>query len=176
MAYLLFAENSAGNIRVQGINSTKNVWQDLVSYGEGQVFEFDLTDDILSSSLTLNADKTAVVNLQEGESIDTQIAFMEAEADLMRLEDTRKSRIKRVKSHTVEVLELIQWRSERAAELDAVDGGNVRQKKVAEWKQAARDMNNAKEAEIVALTTYDEIYAYDPDWKSEFYAANPIDF
>ena len=44
MAYLLFTENPVGNIRVQGINSTENVWEDLVSYGEGQVFEFDLTE------------------------------------------------------------------------------------------------------------------------------------
>lgn len=176
MAYLLFAENPVGNIRVQGVNLTENVWSDLVSYGEGWVFEFDLGEDILPSSLTLNADKTAVVNLQEGEDFDTQLAFAEAEADLIVLENKRASKIKRIKSHVLEVLESIEWRSERALELDTIDGGTSRQLKVAQWKQAARDMNNAKEAEVAALTTIAEIEAYDADWKPEFYAANPTNF
>ena len=57
-------------------------------------------------------------------------------------------------------------------------GWNVttRQTKVAAYRKAARDANNAHEALLNALTTDEEVAAFDPNWTKEFHAANPIDF
>ena len=59
-----------------------------------------------------------------------------------------------------------------------MEGPNVttRQAKVAAYRKAARDANNAREAELLALTELEDIEAFDTNWVPAFKEANTIDF
>jgi hypothetical protein len=140
-------------------------------------YDYDKTAEELDS-LTLNSDKTAVVNRFPGKTLEEQKVLLREEAIQNRIEIRRKDKRNNIKTYVKEVLEEIGWRQERAEELDELEGAGVktRQAKVAAYRQAARDANNAHELLLNPLTTEAEIEAFDADWRPAFYAANPIDF
>ena len=140
-------------------------------------YDYDKTAEEFDS-LTLNSDKTTVVNRFPGKTLEEQRVLLVEEIDAYRRDQRRKDKVNRIKSLIANVIEPIEWRADRAKDLDYLEGESVttRQKKVAVYRKAARDANNAHEALLNSLTTDEEVEAFDPDWTKEFHAANPIDF
>jgi len=140
-------------------------------------YDYDDTAEALDS-LTLDSDKTTVVNRFPGKTLEEQKVLIAEEGIQKRIDTIKKDKRNRIKVNVKEVLELVEWRQERAEELDALEGDGVttRQAKIAAWQQAARDANNAHELLLNPLTTEAELVAFDPEWKNDFCAANPIDF
>jgi enhancing lycopene biosynthesis protein 2 len=140
-------------------------------------YDYDKTAEELDS-LKLNSDKTAVVNRFPGKTLEEQRVLLVEEAEVYRRDQNRKDKVNRIKSLIADVIEPVEWRAERAKDLDNLEGENVttRQTKVAAYRKAARDANNAHEALLNSLTTDEEVTAFDPNWVPAFLAANPIDF
>ena len=140
-------------------------------------YDYDKTTEELDS-LTLNSDKTAVVNRFPGKTLEEQRVLLLEEIDAYRRDQRKKDKVNRIKSLIADVIENVEWRAERAKDLDYLEGENVttRQTKVAAYRKAARDANNAHEALLNSLTTPEEVEAFDADWRPAFHAANPIDF
>ena len=177
MAYIFFT-TEAGTI------VPKNIWDtealdsgDLMSGDYLVEYDFDpTTEEFLS--LALNDAKDTVVNRFAGKTKEEQQALLAEEAKQNRINSSKAVKVRRIKSLIADAIEPIEWRGERAEELDAIEGAGVttRQTKVAAYRKAARDANNAHEAALLALTEEDDIIAFDPNWVPAFQAANPIDF
>ena len=103
---------------------------------------------------------------------------MAEEAKQQRIGALKDLKVRRIKSLVQDAIEPIEWRAERAVELDFLEGANVttRQAKVAAYRKAARDANNAHEAALLALTEEEDVKDFDPNWVTAFKEANPIDF
>jgi len=177
MSYIFFT-TEAGTI------VPKNIW-DLNPF-EGEPLEsgdylveydFDSTNEEFLS-LTLNDAKDTVVNRFPGKTKEQQQELLAEEAKQQRIGAMKAVKVRRIKSLVADAIEPVEWRAERAAELDALDGANVttRQAKVAAYRKAARDANNAHEAALLALTEEADVEAFDPNWVTAFQEANPIDF
>ena len=176
MAYIFFT-TEAGTI------VPKNLW-DLNPF-EGEPLEsgdylveydFDSTSEEFLS-LSLNDAKDTVVNRFPGKTKEQQQELLAEEAKQQRIGALKALKVRRIKSLVQDAIEPIEWRAERAVELDSLEGANVttRQAKVAAYRKAARDANNAREAELLALTELEDIEAFDTNWVPAFKEANTID-
>ncbi len=178
MAFIYFITDPESEIVPNNIFESNPFDGEELSSGEYCV-EYDYDDTVEAlDSLTLDSNKTTVVNRFPGKTLEEQKVLLTEEAIQNRIDTFKKDKRHNIKRCVKEVLEEVEWRQERAEELDALegDGVNTRQAKIAAYRQAARDANNAHELLLNPLTTEAEIEAFDEDWKKDFYAANPIDF
>ena len=179
MAFIYFAKGP--NLELSPVNLFQDTnpfdGEELPSGEYCIEYDYDKTAEEFDS-LTLNSDKTAVVNRFPGKTLEEQRVLLVEEAKAARKKSLRTDKVNRIKALISDVIEPIEWRAERAKDLDFLEGENVttRQTKVAVYRKAARDANNAHEALLNALTTDEEVAAFDPNWTKEFHAANPIDF
>jgi hypothetical protein len=179
MAFIYFTEGPDSEL------SPVNIFQDTNPFDGEELpggeycieYDYDKTAEEFDS-LTLNSDKTAVVSRFPGKTLEEQRVLLSEEAKASRVKAIRTDKVNRIKSFIADVIEPIEWRAERAKDLDYLEGESVttRQTKVAVYRKAARDANNAHEALLNSLTTLEEVIAFDADWTKEFKAANPIDF
>jgi len=179
MAFIYFAEGPNSEISPFNLFEGANPFDgEELPAGEYCIeYDYDKTAEELDS-LTLNSDKTAVVNRFPGKTLEEQRALLVEEASALRRDQRRKDKVNRIKALIADVIEPIEWRAARAKDLDYLEGESVttRQTKVAVYRKAARDANNAHETLLNSLTTDEEVAAFDADWTKEFHAANPIDF
>lgn len=177
MSYIFFT-TEAGTIVPRNIWDTNPFEGEALESGDYIVeYDFDSTSEEFLS-LALNDAKDTVVNRFPGKTKEQQQELLAEEAKQFRISQYKETKVRRIKSLVADAIEPIEWRAERAAELDALDGANVttRQVKVAAYRKAARDANNAHEAALLALTEEADIQAFDPNWVTAFQEANPIDF
>ena len=177
MAYIFFS-TEGGNILPTNMWDTNPFEGESLDSGDYIVeYNFDPANEEISS-LTLNDAKDTVVNRFAGKTKEEQQALLLLEAEAYRITQLKTIKTTRIKSLISDAIEPVEWRGERAAELDSLEGEGVttRQKKVAAYRKAARDANNAHEVLLNNLTTEEDITAFDPNWVPAFLAANPIDF
>jgi len=179
MAFIYFVEGPTSELSPVRIFEGSNPFdgEELPSGEYCIEYDYDKTAEEFDS-LTLNSDKTAVVNRFPGKTLEEQRVLLLEEINAYNRDQRRKDKVSRIKALIADVIENVEWRAERAKDLDYLEGENVttRQTKVAAYRKAARDANNAHEALLNSLTTPEEVNAFDPDWRTEFNAANPIDF
>ncbi|MAD23972.1 MAG: hypothetical protein CMO44_07340 [Verrucomicrobiales bacterium] len=179
MAFIYFAEGPNSELLPVNLFQNMNPFdgEELPSGEYCIEYDYDKTAEELDS-LRLNSDQTAVVNRFPGKTLEEQRVLLFEEAKASRKKLLRTDKVNRIKALISDVIEPVEWRAERARDLDYLEGENVttRQKKVAVYRKAARDANNAHEALLNSLTTVEEVIAFDPDWTKEFFANNPIDF
>jgi len=177
MAFIYFVTVGTTTEPTKVYESNPFVGEELSSGVYCVEYDYDDTVEALDS-LTLDSDKTTVVNRFPGKTLEEQKVLLTEEALQKRIDTLKKDKLNSIKRCVKEVLAKVEWRQERAEELDALEGDGVttRQAKIAAWKGAARAANNAHELLLNPLTTEAEIVAFDEDWKKDFYAANPIDF
>jgi|TARA_B100001741_G_scaffold236305_1_gene197291 hypothetical protein len=177
MAHIFFT-TEAGVIKPKNIWDLKPFEDETLESGDYLVeYDFDPTvEEFLS--LSLNDAKDTVVNRFPGKTLAEQKALLAEETKAERIALVKDVKTRRIKSLVADAIEPVEWRAERAIELDAIEGDGVttRQAKVAAYRKAARDANNAHEAALLALTEEEDIVAFDPNWVPAFQAANPIDF
>ena len=177
MSYIFFT-TEAGTIVPRNIWDTNPFEGEALESGDYIVeYDFDSTSEEFLS-LTLNDAKDTVVNRFPGKTLAEQRALLAEETKQVRIAMLKDVKTRRIKSYVADAIEPVEWRAERAVELDAIEGDGVttRQVKVATYRKAARDANNAHEAALLALTEEEDIEAFDPNWVDAFQAANPIDF
>ena len=140
-------------------------------------YNFDPTNEEFLS-LSLNDAKDTVVNRFTGKTKEEQQALLSEEAKAIRINQLKIHKTEKIKSLISDAIEPVAWRGERAKELDSLEGEGVttRQTKVAAYRKAARDANNAHEVLLNNLTEEEDIVAFDPNWLPAFLAANTIDF
>tara|TARA_B100001996_G_scaffold353368_1_gene314680 strand:+ start:396 stop:941 length:546 start_codon:yes stop_codon:yes gene_type:complete len=124
-------------------------------------YDFDPAVDYLSS-LEMNAAGTALVNPFAGKTIDEQKALVEK-----RDVDTKIRKYKQQKKHQTkmlakEAIEELVWKIDRAKDLDVLNGNQNALRAAYQEREDVRVKSNAMEAEIEALTTLSEVYAYSP--------------
>ena len=177
MAHIFFTTET-------GVIKPKNIWDlkpfesETLESGDYLVeYDFDSTSEEFLS-LTLNDAKDTVVNRFPDKTLAEQRALLAEETKQERIAMFKDVKTRRIKALVADAIEPVEWRAERAVELDALEGDGVttRQLKVAAYRKAARDANNAHEADLLALTDEEDIVAFDPNWVPAFQAANPIDF
>jgi len=117
-------------------------------------------------SLVVAADGS-VTNKHTGKSKAEQQALNAVEA-VDWVIDVEKTKLKkRINSRTVEKLEAIEWKTQRAKEQDYLAGTTDKSAAVAAEKKAIRDEGNAHEAGVDALTNLTDVQAYSnkpPTW------------
>ena len=128
-----------------------------------KVFDVDhdpATDYLLSYEL--NAAGTALVNPFAGKTIEEQTTLVE-----QRYENRKIDRQKGIKKHQIKILAKdaineLAWKINRAKDLDAVNGNTNALRAAYQEREDIRVKSNAAEAEVAALTSYEDVYNYDP--------------
>tara|TARA_B100002019_G_scaffold284569_1_gene292404 strand:+ start:4584 stop:5093 length:510 start_codon:yes stop_codon:yes gene_type:complete len=169
MAHILFHNGLGTGTVPAGTNCNEDL-------GE-KILEFDFDPAVTRvSSLKLSDDGTSVVVRFEGKTLQEQDELLTAEAKAESMSMLKEIKRRRIKSLIADIIEPIEWKEERAKELDAAAGNNNKRLAVAQYRKAARDANNAHEVLLDACSTIEEVEAFDPDWTPAFKAANSINF
>ncbi len=164
MAFIVYRKSPAGSEGAVQIFATEaETPKKLPEYGTYGIYEypFDPNTERLTS-LKLNDAGTGLVNEFAGKTIQEQEDLHEAQHAAIRKEELRAERLQQIKTKARERIEAYNWKLERAREIDLANGNNDQEKAIAQERQAIRDGNNQREAELNALTDYQDIFDFDP--------------
>tara|TARA_B100001250_G_scaffold407380_1_gene428037 strand:+ start:4628 stop:5161 length:534 start_codon:yes stop_codon:yes gene_type:complete len=132
-----------------------------------KIVEYNYDDSTEDRRSLVVAPDGSVTNKHTGKSKAEAQALNEVDAIQFTI-DVEKERVKkRINSRTIEKLEAIDWKTQKAKEQDYLAGTTDKSAAVAAEKQAIRDDGNAHEAGVDALTTFAEVAAYSdkpPAW------------
>jgi len=123
--------------------------------------DYDPSTDYISS-YELNAAGTALVNPFAGKTIAEQTTLVE-----QRYESRKINSKKGIKKHQIKILakdaiEALAWKINRAKDIDAVNGNTNALRAVYQEREDIRVKSNAAEAEVAAMTSYNDVCNYDP--------------
>lgn len=123
-------------------------------------YAYDVSTEDLRS-LRLSDDKTTITNKHPGKTLDEQIALNIAEQRAENL-SLKKERLKtRIGVWTGEILEEWDWKTQKAEEQDFLAGNNNKMVALATERKKIRDDGNTLVAQVEALTTDEELDAFD---------------
>ena len=123
--------------------------------------DIDLSENLIAA-LRLDSDGETIINAYPGKTKSEQRELNEA-ADLAATAERRKGELeKAIRAEVFARLENLDWKNERAEELDFLAGNNDATAAVQVEKQAIRDAGNAKVTELNALSTMEELSAFKP--------------
>tara|TARA_B100001996_G_scaffold351143_1_gene310980 strand:+ start:901 stop:1446 length:546 start_codon:yes stop_codon:yes gene_type:complete len=126
-------------------------------------YDFDPSTECLQS-LRLSDDKKTLTNAHPGKTRDEQWQiFKDAEAAtaLKFRKDDAKAR---VSAYARELLEEMDWETEKAEEQDFLAGNNNKMVALATKRKKIRDDGNAHRAKVDALADEDAVLAFDARW------------
>tara|TARA_B100001250_G_scaffold394177_1_gene397769 strand:- start:66 stop:620 length:555 start_codon:yes stop_codon:yes gene_type:complete len=155
------------------INGARGIYPDRVSCpvedGEDDLvieYAFDAsTEDI--RSLQLSADKKTITNKYPGKTLAEQQALIMDAVVARNLEHRKNSAKGRVSAWTGELLENMDWKTQRAEEQDFLAGNNAKMTALAAERKKIRDDGNAHQAKVDALTTEEDVLAFDARYTSQ---------
>lgn len=123
-------------------------------------YAYDVSTEDLRS-LRLSDDKTTITNKHPGKTLDEQIALNIAEQRAENL-SLKKERLKtRIGVWTHEILEEWDWKTQKAEEQDFLAGNNNKMVALATERKKIRDDGNTLVGQVDALTTDEELEAFD---------------
>jgi hypothetical protein len=159
MAFLVYTFDAG---RVTGAYDRR---EDVVNLIEGEdmlVFEmeWDKTTDLLAC-YELSSDKQSLVNPHAGKTMDEQRAIVESVDKERRLSSLVKGKTAEIKGEAKRRLEEIEWKKQRAKDLDMVNGGTTAMTAYLNEREAIRTANDAHEASLLALTEESDILSFD---------------
>lgn len=177
MAYILFQKSPNGWVAVAELpEQAENAEGNYVCL-EGGAYSFS---DYDPRSLTLNSDLDAIVERFPGKTRGEINGLLQEEQLSEEINEVIRQKRITIKRQVWEILELMEWRFERAEERDALAGNTTEAAKVAAYRKAARDKNNEVEAAFDALIatspSMSEVQAFNESWKEDFVANTPINF
>ena len=123
------------------------------------------TEDI--RSLQLSADKKTITNKYPGKTLAEQQVLIKDAEEAKKLEFRKSNAKGRVSAWTSELLENMDWKTERAEEQDFLAGNNAKMAALAAERKKIRDDGNAHQAKVDALTTEAEVLAFDARYTSQ---------
>ena len=110
---------------------------------------------------TLKLQDGQVVQSYPGLSRQEQEARFNADKQAADFEREKTLKIPMIKSFAGEKIRDLDWRLERARELDEIEGGTVKTQEILSQRQAIRAASNAVEAAVMACTTKEQLEAID---------------
>ena len=119
------------------------------------VIRQDLDAGVPLTSWKLNAASDALVDSHAGKSAEERIALNLSENEALVFAGKKDDFRREIKAHAKAALEEITWKKERAEETDLINGNSAAMTALAQEKKAIRDLNNAREVELDAITTND---------------------
>ena len=119
------------------------------------VIRQDLDASVPLTSWRLNAAGDALVDSYAGKSDEERIALNLAENEALVFAEMKEDKRGQIKAECKAVLEELEWKKEKASETDLLNGNSAAMTAFAQEKKAIRDANNAKEAELDAITIND---------------------
>ena len=102
-----------------------------------------------------------VVQMYPGLSRQAQEARFNADKEAADFEREKTLQIPGIKLIAAEKIRNLDWRLERARELDELEGGTARTQEILLQRQAIRAASNALEAQVLACTTMEQLEAID---------------
>ena len=128
-------------------------------------YAFDAsTEDI--RSLQLSADKKTITNKYPGKTLAEQRVLIKDAEEASKLNFRKISAKGRVSSWTGELLDHMDWKTERAEEQDFLAGNNNKMVALATERKKIRDDGNAHQAKVDALTDEAAVLAFDARYTS----------
>lgn len=110
---------------------------------------------------TLKLQDGQVVQSYPGLSRQEQEARFNADKVAADFEREKTLKIPMIKSFAGEKIRELDWKLERARELDELEGSTVRTQEILSQRQAIRAASNAVEAQVLACTTMEQLEAID---------------
>lgn len=121
--------------------------------------DIDLSENLIAA-LRLDSDGETLINAYPGKTKAEQRELVEAEERAATAERRRAEIERGIRAEVFARLENLDWKNERAEELDFLAGNNDATAAVQVEKQAIRDAGNAKVAALNALSTMEELNAF----------------
>tara|TARA_B100000427_G_scaffold133546_1_gene111097 strand:+ start:2220 stop:2777 length:558 start_codon:yes stop_codon:yes gene_type:complete len=115
----------------------------------------DLDPSVPLTSWKLNAAGDAFEDAHAGKSDEERVALNLAENEALIFAGFKDDFRRQIKAHAKAALEEITWKKERAEETDLINGNSAAMTALAQEKKAIRDLNNAREVELDAITEND---------------------
>tara|TARA_B100000925_G_scaffold247870_1_gene198449 strand:- start:1329 stop:1826 length:498 start_codon:yes stop_codon:yes gene_type:complete len=123
------------------------------------VAEYDWQETDYLPSMTVS-DDGVVSNRFPGKTIDEQRALIEAEDDQKKIDIEIKFKTEAIKMTARVLLEEMQWQERRARDTDLVNGNNDAMNAYRAKRNLVRTESNEAEAKLNALTTIEELRAF----------------
>tara|TARA_B100001996_G_scaffold17146_1_gene14120 strand:- start:54 stop:617 length:564 start_codon:yes stop_codon:yes gene_type:complete len=125
----------------------------------------DLDPAVPLTSWKLNAAGNALEDAHAGKSDEERVALNLAESQVLLFRQKKASDRRSIKAACKERLGNIEWKKERAAEEDLLNGNSAAMTAYANEKKVIRDANNDREAALDAIAEGDwaAMAAFDPE-------------
>ena len=123
------------------------------------------TEDI--RSLQLSADKKTITNKYPGKTLAEQQVLIRDAEEARKLEFRKANAKERVSSWTGELLENMDWKTQKAEEQDFLAGNNNKMTALATVRKKIRDDGNAHQAKVDALADAAAVEAFDARYTSK---------
>ena len=129
------------------------------------VIRQDLDPAVPLTSWKLNAAGNALEDAHAGKSDEERVALNLAESQVLLFRQKKASDRRAIKAAAKERLGNIEWKKERAAEEDLLNGNSAAMTAYANEKKVIRDANNDREAALDAIPEGDwaAMAAFDPE-------------
>lgn len=122
---------------------------------------YDLDDSREWSSCLVLVDGV-VTNPYAGVPRSGQEAAFNQAKEQANFEHIKSTKIPQIKMWTADALSKTEWRVERAREQDLLDNTTTRTQAILQLRQDIRDAGNAHEATLAAITTMEQLEAFNP--------------
>ena len=129
-------------------------------------YDFDPSTECLQS-LRLSADKKTLTNAHAGKTRDEQWQIFKDTQNAKSLQFRKDDAKGRVSAWTKELLEEMDWETERAEEQDFLAGNNNKMTALANKRKKIRDDGNAHRATVDAFTKEEDVLAFDARYVSK---------
>ena len=129
-------------------------------------YEFDPSTEELKS-LRLSADKKTITNAHAGKTKAEQWQLFKDEETARQLAFLKDNAKKRVSVWTGELLETMDWKTQKAEEQDFLAGNNNKMTALATVRKKIRDDGNAHQAKVDALADAAAVEAFDARYTSK---------
>ena len=123
--------------------------------------DIDLSENLIAA-LRLDSDGETLVNAYPGKTKAEQSELFDAEQKQYAINRKKVELKEAIRAEVFARLENLDWKNERAEELDFFAGNTDATAAVQVEKQAIRDAGNAKVTELDGLSTIEEIDAFRP--------------
>jgi hypothetical protein len=122
-------------------------------------YEWKETDYLVS--IKMNADGVTLSNKFPGKTIEEQKSLIEIEDATKRLASQFAFKTEKIKMDSADYIRELKWKLTRARDNDLVNGNSDSTKEVLAEIDSIRSKSNAAEVALSALTTEEEVIAFD---------------
>ena len=146
-----------------GVYDTEQAAQNNVSVSDTTyiVVEYEWKETDYLVSMKLDADGVTLSNKFPGKTIEEQKSLIEIEDAAKRLVEQVAFKTEKIKMDSADYINELKWKLTRARDNDLVNGNSDSMAEVLAEIDSIRSKSNAAEVALNALTTEEEVIAFD---------------